>query len=89
MGGWTYERCPGDGHVRCHGTTGIQLSDTDRPADALRAAASVLERLAASIEREEEPIACATRGASPAGIRAAPSGSWELFPCGQGLPVMP
>ena len=71
------------------GTTGIQLSDTDRPGDWLRAAASALERLAASIEREEEPIACATCGAAPAGIRAAPSGSWELLPCGHGLRLVP
>jgi hypothetical protein len=69
------------------GTTGIQLSDTDRPGDALRAAASALERLAASIEREQEPIICATCGASPAGIRAGPSGRWELQPCGHGLPA--
>ena len=38
------------------GTTGIQFSDTDRPVDSLRAAASALERLAVSIEREQEPI---------------------------------
>lgn len=67
------------------GTTAIQLSDTDRPGEVLRAAASVLERLAASIEREQEPVVCATCGASPAGIRAAPSGPWELLPCGHGL----
>lgn len=71
------------------GTTGIQLSDTDRPGDVLRAAASSLERLAASIEREQEPIVCATCGAAPAGIRAAPSGSWELLPCGHGLQLVP
>lgn len=66
-------------------TTAIQLSETDRPRDALREAAAVLERLAASIEREQEPVVCVTCGASPAGIRAAPSGTWELLPCGHGL----
>src|SRR5947209_6896936 len=45
------------------GTTGIRFSDTDRPADSLRAAASALERLAVSIEREDEPILCTTCGA--------------------------
>jgi hypothetical protein len=69
------------------GRTGIQFSDTDRSADSLRAAASALERLAASIEREQEPIVCGTCGASPAGVRAAPSGPWELLPCGHGLPA--
>jgi hypothetical protein len=67
------------------GTTAIQLSETDRPGDALREAASVLERLAASIEREQEPVVCATCGTSPAGIKATPSGTWELLPCGHGL----
>jgi hypothetical protein len=67
------------------GTTGIQFSDTDRPVDALRAAASALERLAVSIEREEEPILCVACGAAPVGARAAPSGVWELLPCGHGL----
>jgi hypothetical protein len=69
------------------GTTGVQLSGTDRPGDVLRAVASALERLAASIEREQEPIVCVTCGGSPAGIRAAPSGTWELLPCGHGLPA--
>jgi hypothetical protein len=67
------------------GTTGIRFSDTDRPADSLRAAASALERLAVSIEREDEPILCTTCGAAPVGVRAAPSGMWELLPCGHGL----
>ena len=67
------------------GTTAIQLSETDQPGDALREAAAVLERLAASIEREQEPMVCVTCGASPAGIRAAPSGTSELLPCGHGL----
>jgi len=67
------------------GTTGIQFSESDRPADSLRAAASVLERLAVSIEREHEPIVCVTCGAAPVGARAAPSGMWELLPCGHGL----
>jgi hypothetical protein len=67
------------------GSTGIRLSDTDRPVEVLRAAAAALERLAASVEREQEPIACGICGAAPAGIRAAPSGDWELMPCGHGL----
>ena len=67
------------------GSTAIRLSETDRPTDALRAAASTLERLAASIEKEEAPIVCGICGAPPVGIRAAPSGTWELLPCGHGL----
>ncbi len=67
------------------GTTGIQFSDTERPADGLRAAASALERLAVSIEREQEPVLCVTCGAAPVRARADPSGMWELLPCGHGL----
>jgi hypothetical protein len=69
------------------GTTAIQLSETERPGDALRKAATVLERLAGSIEREQEPVVCTSCGTYPAGIRAAPSGMWELLPCGHGLPA--
>ena len=69
------------------GTVAIRLPDTDRPGELLRAAAAALERLAVSIEREQEPIVCAICGASPTGVRAAPAGSWELLPCGHGLPV--
>ena len=64
------------------GTTALSLSPTERPVEDLRKAAAVLERYAASIERENEPVLCETCGTSPTGIRAAPDGQWQLLPCG-------
>lgn len=66
------------------GNIGIRLSETDRPAQVLRAAASVLQRFAASIERDQEPIACPTCGLAPEGVLATPSGDWHFLPCGHG-----
>lgn len=66
-------------------STGISLSETDRPVEVLRKAASVLERYAASIEREHEPIACAACGTAPTGVRASPAGEWRFEPCGHGI----
>ena len=64
------------------GTTALSLSPTERPVDELRKAAAVLERYAASIERENEPVLCETCGRNPTGIRATPDGRWHLEPCG-------
>ena len=64
------------------GATALSLSPTEHPVDDLRKAAEVLERYAASIERENEPVLCETCGTRPAGIRAAPDGRWHLLPCG-------
>ena len=64
------------------GATALSLSPMEQPVDHLRKAAAVLERYAASIERENEPILCETCGTSPTGIRAAPDGTWHLLPCG-------
>jgi hypothetical protein len=66
-------------------STGISLSATDRPVEVLRKAASLLERYAASIEREQEPIACAACGTAPTGVRASPAGEWRFEPCGHGI----
>ena len=66
-------------------STGISLSETDRPMEVLRQAASVLERYAASIEREHEPITCAVCGTAPTGVRASPAGEWRFEPCGHGI----
>lgn len=66
-------------------STGISLSETDRPVEVLRKAASVLERFAASIDREHEPIACAACGTAPTGVRASPAGEWRFEPCGHGI----
>lgn len=66
-------------------STGISLSETDRPVEVLRRAASVLERYAASIEREHEPIACDACGIAPTGVRASPAGEWRFEPCGHGI----
>jgi len=70
----------------CADSTGISLSETDRPVEVLRRAASVLENYAASIEREHEPIACAACRTAPTGVRASPSGEWRFEPCGHGIP---
>lgn len=67
------------------GSTGLSLSATERPVEVLRAAAALLERYAASIERENEPIHCDTCGGSPTGVRAAPDGLWRFTPCGHGV----
>src|SRR5687767_750113 len=67
------------------GSTALSLSATERPVDELRKAAAVLERYAASIERENEPVLCETCGTSPTGVRAAPGGPWELLPCGHSV----
>lgn len=67
--------------VEGDGTTALSLSATEHPVDDLRKAAAVLERYAASIERENEPVLCGTCGTSATGIRAAPDGSWQLLPC--------
>ncbi len=68
--------------LEADGTTGISLSPTEHPVDDLRKAAAVLERYAASIQRENEPVVCETCGTSPTGVRAAPDGQWRLLPCG-------
>lgn len=81
---------PADVSVRLEAdgsTTAIRLSPTDRPVEVLRQAASVLERYAASNEREHDSIECGTCGATPTGIRARPDGLWVLIPCGHGLPA--
>ena len=67
------------------GTTSLSLSPTEHPVDDLRKAAGMLERYAASIERENEPVLCETCGTSPTGIRAAPDGQWQLLPCGHSV----
>jgi hypothetical protein len=67
------------------GSTRISLSPTEHPVDDLRKVAAVLERYAASIERENETILCEICGISPTGVRAAPDGQWELLPCGHSL----
>jgi hypothetical protein len=66
-------------------SSGISLSKTDRPVEVLRRAASVLERYAASIECEHEPIACGACGIAPTGVRASPTGEWRFEPCGHGV----
>jgi len=67
------------------GTTALALSPTEHPVDDLRKAAAVLERYAASIERENEPLLCKTCGSSPTGVRAGPDGEWRLLPCGHSV----
>ena len=67
------------------GSVGVSLSPSEHPVDALRKAAALLERYAASIERENEPVQCETCGTSPTGFRAAPDGGWQLMPCGHGV----
>ena len=64
------------------GATSLSLSPTKHPVDDLRKAVAVLERYAASIERENEPVLCDMCGTRPTGIRAAPDGRWHLLPCG-------
>jgi hypothetical protein len=71
--------------IDADGNTRISLSPTGHPVDDLRNAAAVLERYAASIERENEPILCEICGISPTGVRAAPDGQWELLPCGHSV----
>ena len=68
------------------GSTSLSLSPTEHPVDDLRNAATVLERYAASIERENEPVLCPACGTRPTGIRAAPDGQWQLVPCGNSRP---
>ncbi len=67
------------------GSTALSLSATEHPVAELRRAAAVLERYAASIERENEPVLCEACGISPTGIRAAPDGPWQLLPCGHSV----
>jgi len=67
------------------GSTALSLSATEHPVVELRKAAAMLERYAASIERENEPIVCGTCGISPTGMRAAPDGPCELLPCGHSV----
>jgi hypothetical protein len=67
------------------GDTNISLSETDRPVEVLRAAASVLERYAASIEREAQPFTCTTCSIVPTGVHARPGGEWRFEPCGHGF----
>ena len=64
------------------GSTRLCLSATDRQVEVLRAAAALLERYAASIERENEPVRCDTCGTAPTGVQATPAGRWQLMPCG-------
>lgn len=71
------------------GTTSLSLSPTEQPVDNLRKAAAVLERYAASIERENEPVLCQACGTSPTAIRAAPDGQWQLLPCGHSVEASP
>jgi hypothetical protein len=71
--------------LEADGSTGLSLSPTEHPVEALRKAASLLERYAASIESENEPVRCETCGSSPTGVRATPDGQWELIPCGYGV----
>jgi hypothetical protein len=71
--------------LEADGTTGLSLSPTEHPVEALRKAAALLDRYAASIESENEPVRCGTRGSSPTGVRATPDGRWELIPCGHGM----
>ena len=71
--------------LEADGTTGLSLSPTEHPVEALRKAAALLERYAASIESENEPVRCGTCGSSPTGVRATPDGLWELIPCGHGV----
>jgi hypothetical protein len=71
--------------VDADGSVGVSLSPSEHPMDALRKAAGLLERYAARMERENEPIPCETCGISPTGIRAAPDGRWQLMPCGHGV----
>jgi hypothetical protein len=67
------------------GGIGMSVSPTDRPVDLLRAAAAVLERYAANLEREQAPVHCGTCGALPTGVQALPSGQWRFEPCGRGV----
>jgi hypothetical protein len=69
------------------GSTRISLTPTERPVEVLRTTASLLERYAATIERENEPLSCGTCGATPTGVRAVPDGQWRFTPCGHGLVV--
>jgi hypothetical protein len=71
--------------LEADGSTGLSLSPTEHPVDALRKAAGLLERYAASIERESEPVRCGTCGSRPTGVRASPDGQWALIPCGHGV----
>lgn len=74
--------------VRLHadGVTEISLTQTEHPAQVLREAAGALERYAASIEAEPQPVTCKTCGAAATGVRAAPGGQLQLVPCGHGVP---
>jgi hypothetical protein len=69
------------------GATSLSISPTEHPVENARQAAAVLERYAASIERENQPVLCETCGTSPTGIRAAPDGPWHLLPCGHSRPT--
>lgn len=69
------------------GGIGMSVSPTDRPVDLLRAAAAVLERCAANLEREQAPVHCGVCGQQPTGVRALPSGPWRFEPCGHGVPM--
>jgi hypothetical protein len=71
--------------LEADGSTGLSLSPTEHPVEALRKAAALLERYAASIEREDEPVRCETCGNNPTGARATPDDRWELIPCGHGV----
>ena len=64
------------------GSTTLSLSPTEDPVNDVRKAVAVLERYAASIERENEPVLCEACGTSPTGARAAPDGTSQLLPCG-------
>lgn len=69
------------------GATSLSISPTEHPVEDARKAAVVLERYAASIERENESVLCESCGTSPTGIRAAPDGTWQLLPCGHSRPT--
>ncbi len=69
------------------GGINISLSPTERPVDALRRAAAVLERYAANIEGEQAPVYCPACGQEPSGVSAHPTGEWRFKPCGHGVPI--
>ena len=55
--------------------------------DAVRRAAWYLERIAAMVEAEKQPVACPTCGVTILGIDAPPAGPATFAPCGHRVPA--